>query len=93
MRQLIRTGTERVPDAELRRGAVPIALLWGRHDRFVPLGLAADASARLGWPLRVIDGAGHVPHLERTEAFLDALRPAVDTAEDLPALTAETEER
>jgi len=93
MRQLIRTGTERVPDAELRRSVVPIALLWGRHDRFVPLGLAADASARLGWPLHVIDDAGHVPHLERTEAFLDALRPAVDTAEDLPVLTAESEER
>ena len=72
MRHLIRTGTERIPDAELRRIAIPIALLWGRHDRFVPLGLAADASARLGWPLHVIDDAGHVPHIERTDAFLDA---------------------
>ena len=92
MRQLIRTGTERVPDNELRHIATPVALLWGRHDRFVPLGLAADASARLGWPLHVIDDAGHVPHVERTDAFLDALRAVVDTAEHLPALTAEREE-
>ena len=90
MRHLITTGTKRIPDAELRRSAVPIALLWGRHDRFVPLGLAADASARLGWPLQVIDDAGHVPHIERTGAFLDALPVA---AELRPALTAEREER
>ena len=90
MRHLITTGTKRIPDAELRRSAVPIALLWGRHDRFVPLGLAADASARLGWPLQVIDDAGHVPHLERTGAFLDAVQVA---AELRPALTAEREER
>ena len=90
MRHLITTGTKRIPDTELRRIAVPIALLWGRHDRFVPLGLAAEASARLGWPLQVIDDAGHVPHLERTGAFLDAVQVA---AELRPALTAEREAR
>jgi pimeloyl-ACP methyl ester carboxylesterase len=93
MGQLIKTGTKQVPDTELRRIAVPIALLSGRHDRFVPLGLSEGASARLGWPLHVIDDAGHVPHIERSDAFLDALRNALGTAEHIPALTAETEER
>jgi pimeloyl-ACP methyl ester carboxylesterase len=73
MRQLIKTCTKEIPDAELRRIEVPTALVWGSHDRFVRLAHAERASERLGWPLRVIDEAGHVPHIERTEAFLDAL--------------------
>jgi pimeloyl-ACP methyl ester carboxylesterase len=52
---------------------IPVRLLWGRHDRFVPLGLAEAASSRLGWPLEVIEDARHVPHIEQTDAFLEAL--------------------
>ena len=37
----------------------------GQADRFVPLDLAESASARLGWPLDVIEDAGYVPHIER----------------------------
>ena len=57
----------------LERVAVPATLLWGRHDRFVPLALGEAASRRLGWPLHVVDGAGHVPHVEQSDAFLEAL--------------------
>jgi pimeloyl-ACP methyl ester carboxylesterase len=80
MGQLIKTGTKQIPDTELRRIAVPTALLWGRHDRFVPLGLAEAAGARLGWPLHVIEDAGHATHIERPAAFLGALRAALGTA-------------
>jgi len=73
MRRLIKSCTKRIPDDELRRIEVRTTLIWGSHDRFVPLSLAEGASARLDWPLRVIDETGHVPHIERTEAFLDAL--------------------
>jgi 2-hydroxymuconate-semialdehyde hydrolase len=59
---------------------VPAALLWGRQDRFVPLGLAEAARARLGWPLHVVDDAGHVPHVERPDAFLHTLDVAFDVA-------------
>ena len=41
-----------------------------------PDGAAAHrrgASTRFGWPLHVIDDAGHVPHIEQPEAFLGAL--------------------
>ncbi len=31
------------------------------------------ASSTYGWPLHVIDEAGHVPHVERPGAFLGAL--------------------
>ena len=73
MRQLVRIGTRRIPDVELRRIRIPTVLLWGRHDRMTPLGLAQSAATKLGWPLHVIDDAGHVPHLETPDAFLRAL--------------------
>jgi 2-hydroxymuconate-semialdehyde hydrolase len=78
MRWLIANCTKEIPDADLRRIALPTALLWGRHDRFVYRGHAEAASARLGWPLHVIDDAGHVPHVEQPEAFLGALRAELD---------------
>jgi pimeloyl-ACP methyl ester carboxylesterase len=73
MGQLIRLGTERVPDDDLRRINPPVSLLWGREDRMVPLAVAEGTRSRLGWPLDVIEGAAHVPHLERPEAFLACL--------------------
>jgi pimeloyl-ACP methyl ester carboxylesterase len=73
MRRLIAAGTDRVPDDELARIPVPVELVWGRHDRFVPLRLAEAASARLGFPLRVVDGAGHAAHLDRPRAVMEAL--------------------
>ena len=75
MRQLIRAGTKQVPDAELRTIDVPTALLWGRDDRMAPLQLAEGASTRLRWPLYVVDGAAHVPHIEQPGSFrLGAVR-------------------
>lgn len=70
MHELLKAGTSAIPEAELGRLAVPTALVWGRDDRFVPLALAERASARFGWPLHVVDAAGHVPHVERSGEFL-----------------------
>jgi len=80
MSQLLKAGTKQVADAELGRIKVPTVLLWGRQDHFVPLGLAEAASNNLGWPLHVIDDTGHVPHIERSDAFLDALQADRDAA-------------
>lgn len=77
MRRLIRAGTKQVPGAELQRIDVPAALLWGRHDRMAPLRLAEAASAKLAWPLRVVEQAGHAPHIEQPEAFARALQAAL----------------
>jgi pimeloyl-ACP methyl ester carboxylesterase len=74
MRRLIQRGKKQVPEAELRRIAIPASLIYTSHDRFVPLSVAQWASARLRWPLRVIDEAGHVPHIERPEVFCDELQ-------------------
>ena len=85
MRRLIATETKRIPDAELRRITVPTTLLWGRHDRMVPLALAQGAAERLGWPLHVIDGAAHAPHLEQPEAFAVELSTIADTPSERSA--------
>jgi 2-hydroxymuconate-semialdehyde hydrolase len=73
MRHLVAAGTTPIPGAELRRIDVPTALIWGRHDRMVPLDVAERASTRYGWPLHVIDHAAHVPHIEQPEAFVASL--------------------
>lgn len=73
MRHLIKTQTKQIPASDLDRIGLPSSLLWGRHDRAVPLGLGEWANSRLGWPLHVIEDAGHVPHIEQPEAFLRAL--------------------
>lgn len=73
MRQLPRSGTKRIPEAALHDLAVPTALVWGRHDRLVPLAIAEAAHARRGWPLHVIEGAGHLPHVEQPDRFVDAV--------------------
>ena len=90
MRQLIRIGKMRIPDEELHRISIPTALLWGRHDRMVPLRVAEDARAQLGWPLHVVDDVGHVPHVDCPERFLRALREAFGPAASLDASTAGT---
>jgi pimeloyl-ACP methyl ester carboxylesterase len=77
LRWLVKAGTKRVPDAELRRIRVPTALLWGRQDRMTPLRLAQEASGRLGWPLHVVERAAHLPHIEQPDAFVDRLTDAL----------------
>lgn len=90
MSGLIKTGTKRVPDAELQRIAIPTALLWGRHDRMTPLALAEAASTRLGWPLHVVDDSAHVPHIEQPDGFVDRLTDALRVGSTASAGTTET---
>jgi len=77
MRQLVKAGSKQISDHELQRIDVPTALISGRRDRMVPLRIAELASSRFGWPLHVIEDAGHVPHIERPDDFLQAVRAAL----------------
>jgi 2-hydroxymuconate-semialdehyde hydrolase len=77
MNQVLAAGKARVDGADLRRIGAPVSLLWGRHDRMVPLLVAERAAADLGWPLRVVEDVAHVPHLEDPRAFLDGLNDAI----------------
>ena len=52
----------------------PVLVLWGREDRLVPLHDALALLERIDRAeLRIIDRAGHLPHLERPREFLAAL--------------------
>jgi pimeloyl-ACP methyl ester carboxylesterase len=82
MSRLIASETKQIPDAELLRIAVPTTLLWGRHDRMVPLPLAQGAAERLGWPLQLVDGAAHAPHMEQPDAFVETLLPIVNVSSE-----------
>jgi pimeloyl-ACP methyl ester carboxylesterase len=74
-------GTKVIPPEELARIAVPTTLIWGRYDRVMRLRIAVRASARYGWPLHVIEDAGHFA-VEQPEAFRRALRAALGTPEE-----------
>ena len=58
--------------------ACPVLVIWGREDRLVPLHDALALLERIEHAeLRIVDGAGHLPHLERPREFLAALSDAV----------------
>jgi pimeloyl-ACP methyl ester carboxylesterase len=66
-----------IPAEELERIAVPTTLVWGRHDLATSLEVAEAASARFGWPLRVIEDCADAPAVEQPEALLAALETAM----------------
>ena len=50
----------------------------GRQDRVMPLAAAPEAGVRYGWPLDVVDDAGHFLGVDQPEVFLGSLRRALD---------------
>ena len=80
MNRLVRSQTKPMSDEEIMGIRVPTALVWGRDDRMVPLSIGEAASARCGWPLHVVEGAAHAPHIEQPEAFVETLTAAIATS-------------
>jgi pimeloyl-ACP methyl ester carboxylesterase len=62
---------------DLARIAVPVSMIWGRHDLQNRLQIAEAAAARFGWPLEVIEDARDDPCWERPDAAVAALRAAL----------------
>jgi pyruvate dehydrogenase E2 component (dihydrolipoamide acetyltransferase) len=58
-------------------GAVPVTVVWGRSDRIIP---AAQAQAVTGADRRLIDGAGHMPHMERPAEVQAAIEETIARA-------------
>ncbi|MEA2433629.1 MAG: hypothetical protein QOG54_1086 [Actinomycetota bacterium] len=64
----------------------PTLMIHGEHDRLIPLAAAlAVAGLRSDWDIRILDGAGHAPHLE------DPLRVAGEISRWLPTVLDLTE--
>ena len=76
---LRKIGTKRIPDEELRKIKVPVALIWGRRDRVMSIKQAERASRKFDWPLYPIEEAGHVPMVEQPAEFSAALRAILET--------------
>lgn len=87
-RMFRKLGLPRIPAEELERIDVPTALVWGRHDRALPLQIAENANQRYGWPLHVVEDAADDPFRDRPRAFLRALREILD---DFPPATVPAE--
>jgi pimeloyl-ACP methyl ester carboxylesterase len=62
------------PRVELEHVRCPSLVLWGARDPQVPIGDGFEYARRLGAPLRVVAGTGHLLIAERPEACLDAIR-------------------
>jgi len=57
--------------------AVPVTVVWGGADRVIP---AAQAEAVAGAVRHVIDGAGHMPHMERPSEVQAAIEETIARA-------------
>jgi pyruvate dehydrogenase E2 component (dihydrolipoamide acetyltransferase) len=56
---------------------VPVTVIWGSADRVIP---PAQAEAVPGATRRLIDGAGHMPHMERAAQVQSAIEEAIGGA-------------
>jgi pimeloyl-ACP methyl ester carboxylesterase len=68
MKLMEQFGMAAIPPKELERITVPVTLVWGRHDRAIPLKVAETASARFGWPLVIIEDSAADTPLDQPEA-------------------------
>jgi pyruvate dehydrogenase E2 component (dihydrolipoamide acetyltransferase) len=55
-------------------GAVPVTVIWGREDRIIP---PAQADAVTGATRHLIDGAGHMPHMEKPAEVQHAIEETI----------------
>jgi pyruvate dehydrogenase E2 component (dihydrolipoamide acetyltransferase) len=65
-------------------GAVPVSVVWGAADRIIP---AAQAESVAGAVRYLVDGAGHMPHMERpaqVQAAIEETIARAGGAEELP---------
>jgi pyruvate dehydrogenase E2 component (dihydrolipoamide acetyltransferase) len=59
------------------RGAVPVTVVWGTADRIIPSGQAASVA---GATCHLLDGAGHMPHMERPAEVRATIEEAIASA-------------
>jgi pimeloyl-ACP methyl ester carboxylesterase len=63
---------------------VPTLIIWGAHDRIIPVSHAHAAHAALpGSRLEIFDHAGHFPHTEQPQEFIDVLGDFVESTEPM----------
>ncbi len=91
LRSVVDFGGQRVSalDRLYLAAAVPTLIVWGDRDDIIPVHQAyATHEAIAGSRLEVFEGAGHFPHAERPERFVEVLTDFLDTTQPA-ALTAD----
>ncbi len=58
-------------------GAVPVTVIWGRADRIIPPAQAESVARAVCY---LLDGAGHMPHMERPAEVQAAIEEAIARA-------------
>jgi pyruvate dehydrogenase E2 component (dihydrolipoamide acetyltransferase) len=58
-------------------GTVPVTVVWGSADRIIP---PAQAESVAGVARHLVDGAGHMPHMERPAEVQAAIEEAITSA-------------
>lgn len=64
------------PDLEkwIHRIATPTLVLWGRDDRLIPVAYASRFGELIpGARVRIFDGCGHLPHVEKTQDYVSEI--------------------
>jgi pimeloyl-ACP methyl ester carboxylesterase len=80
------TGEWVLTEAQLGTIRIPVRLIWGLSDGFMPLAYAERMRAALAdVELITLERCGHVPQQEAPERFLAALRQALDEASPVEA--------
>jgi len=70
-----------VPALRALGGTIPVTVAWGSEDRIIPAAQAAAVTAAApAAESRVIDGAGHMAHMERPAAAQAAIAGTVARA-------------
>lgn len=77
-----RANARPVAPASLAKIDRPVGMIWGRHDRPFPLAIAENARRRFGWPLSIIEAAGHLPYIEQPTHFAEAVMAFATQARD-----------
>ncbi|WP_334143679.1 alpha/beta fold hydrolase [Rhabdothermincola sp.] len=63
---------------------VPTLIIWGAQDHIIPVSHAHAAHAALpGSRLEIFDDAGHFPHAEQPQKFIDVLDDFVESTEPM----------
>jgi pimeloyl-ACP methyl ester carboxylesterase len=81
VRTVIDPGGQRVSAANrlYLAAALPTMILWGTHDRIIPVRHAYEAHSVIpGSRLHVFEGAGHFPHRDDPTAFVTAMHAFMD---------------
>jgi len=87
LRSVVDVGGQRVSanDRLYLAAAMPTLIIWGDHDRIIPVSQGHAAHAAMpDSRLEIFEGAGHFPHCESPERFCRVLVDFMQTTEPSP---------